>query len=42
MGLVEAFLFRNVPRDTSWLQTLGSSLLVVFLFQATTLDYPSH
>jgi menaquinol-cytochrome c reductase cytochrome b subunit len=36
VGLVEAFLFRNVPRDTSWLQTLGSSLLVVFLFQATT------
>jgi quinol-cytochrome oxidoreductase complex cytochrome b subunit len=36
VGLVEAFLFRNVPRDTSWLQTLGSSLLVVFLVQATT------
>ena len=36
VGLVEAFLFRNVPGDTSWLQTLGSSLLVVFLLQATT------
>ena len=36
VGLVEAFLFRNVPRDTSWLQTLGSSLLTVFLLQATT------
>jgi menaquinol-cytochrome c reductase cytochrome b subunit len=36
VGLVEAFLFRNVPRDTSWLQTLGSSLLVGFLFPATT------
>ena len=36
VGLVEAFLFRNVPKDTSWLQTLGSSLLVVFLVQATT------
>jgi quinol-cytochrome oxidoreductase complex cytochrome b subunit len=36
VGLVEAFLFRNVPKDTSWLQTLGSSLLIVFLLQATT------
>jgi quinol-cytochrome oxidoreductase complex cytochrome b subunit len=36
LGLVEAFLFRNVPRDTSWLQTLGSSLLTVFLMQAIT------
>lgn len=36
VGLVEAFLFRNVPKDTSWLQTLGSSLLVVFVLQATT------
>ena len=36
VGLVEAFLFRKVPRDTSWLQTLGSSLLIVFLLQATT------
>jgi len=36
VGLVEAFLFRKVPGDTSWLQTLGSSLLTVFLFQATT------
>src|SRR3954468_6120065 len=36
VGLVEAFLFRNVPKDTSWLQTLGSSLLIVFMVQATT------
>ena len=36
VGLVEEFLFRNVPRDTSWLQTLGSSLLIVFVLQATT------
>jgi quinol-cytochrome oxidoreductase complex cytochrome b subunit len=36
VGLVEQFLFRKVPGDTSWLQTLGSSLLVVFLVQATT------
>ena len=26
VGLVESFLFRKVPGDTSWLQTLGSSL----------------
>ncbi len=36
VGLVETFLFRNVPEDTSWLQTLGSSLLIVFVLQATT------
>ena len=36
IGLVEAFLFRNVPGDTSWLQTLGSSLLTVFLMQSIT------
>jgi menaquinol-cytochrome c reductase cytochrome b subunit len=36
IGLVEAFLFRNVPGDTSWLQTLGSALLTVFLMQAIT------
>jgi menaquinol-cytochrome c reductase cytochrome b subunit len=36
VGLVEKFLFRNVPRDTSWLQTLGFSLLMVFVLQAVT------
>src|SRR3954447_11999984 len=36
VGLIEAFLFRKVPRDTSWLQTLGSSLLIVFVVQAVT------
>ena len=36
VGLIEKFLFRNVPGDTSWLQTLGSSLLIVFVLQATT------
>jgi menaquinol-cytochrome c reductase cytochrome b subunit len=36
VGLIEKFLFRNVPSDTSWLQTLGSSLLIVFVLQATT------
>ena len=29
------FLFRNVPRDVSWLQTLGSATLTAFLVQAT-------
>jgi ubiquinol-cytochrome c reductase cytochrome b subunit/menaquinol-cytochrome c reductase cytochrome b subunit len=38
-GLVSVgryFLFRNVPRDISWLQTLGSALVTTFLIQATT------
>jgi ubiquinol-cytochrome c reductase cytochrome b subunit/menaquinol-cytochrome c reductase cytochrome b subunit len=38
-GLVSVgkyLLFRNVPRDISWLQTLGSGLITVFLVQATT------
>jgi quinol-cytochrome oxidoreductase complex cytochrome b subunit len=38
-GLVSVskyFLFRNVPRDISWLQTLGSALLTVFIVQVTT------
>ena len=29
-------LFRNVPKDISWLQTLGSALMTVFILQATT------
>ena len=29
-------LFRNVPKDISWLQTLGSALITVFILQATT------
>lgn len=29
-------LFRNVPKDISWLQTLGSGLITTFLIQATT------
>jgi menaquinol-cytochrome c reductase cytochrome b subunit len=36
VGQIEKFLFRYVPGDTSWLQTLGSSLLIVFVLQATT------
>jgi quinol-cytochrome oxidoreductase complex cytochrome b subunit len=33
--LVRAFLFRKVPA-TGWWHTLGSSLLTVFILQATT------
>ncbi len=29
-------LFRNVPKDISWLQTLGSALITVFIVQAVT------
>jgi quinol-cytochrome oxidoreductase complex cytochrome b subunit len=38
-GLVSVgnyLLFRNVPKDISWLQTLGSALVTVFIVQATT------
>jgi menaquinol-cytochrome c reductase cytochrome b subunit len=30
------FLFRNVPRDTTWMQTLGSAALTAFIVQALT------
>ncbi len=30
------FLFRNVPKDISWLQTLGAALITVFIVQAVT------
>ena len=30
------FLFRNVPRDISWMQTLGSAALTAFIVQALT------
>jgi quinol-cytochrome oxidoreductase complex cytochrome b subunit len=30
------FLFRNVPRDVSWAQTLGSATLTAFIVQALT------
>ncbi len=36
VSVTKYFLFRNVPRDISWLQTLGSALITVFLVQATT------
>jgi menaquinol-cytochrome c reductase cytochrome b subunit len=38
-GLVSVgrfFLFRNVPRDISFLQTLGSAALTIFIVQVTT------
>ncbi len=36
VGGVRYFLFRNVPADTSWLQTLGSATLTAFIVQAIT------
>jgi quinol---cytochrome c reductase cytochrome b subunit, bacillus type len=33
---VKYFLFRNVPRDSSWWHTLGSATLTAFLVQAGT------
>ena len=30
------FLFRNVPRDVSWVQTLGSATLTAFIVQTLT------
>ena len=36
VGGVKYFLFRNVPRDTNWMQTLGSATLTAFLVQAVT------
>ena len=36
VGGVKYFLFRNVPADVNWFQTLGSATLTAFLVQATT------
>jgi menaquinol-cytochrome c reductase cytochrome b subunit len=36
VGAIKYFLFRKVPRDTSWAQTLGSATLTAFLIQALT------
>src|SRR5881628_364943 len=36
VGGVKYFLFRHVPRDTSWAQTLGSASLTAFIVQAVT------
>ena len=36
IGGVKYFLFRKVPGDTNWMQTLGSATLTAFLVQAVT------
>ena len=36
VGSVKYFLFRNVPRDTNWMQTLGAATLTAFIVQAVT------
>jgi quinol-cytochrome oxidoreductase complex cytochrome b subunit len=36
VGAVKFFLFRKVPRDTNWMQTLGSASLTAFLVQLVT------
>ena len=36
VGAVKYFLFRKVPGDTNWFQTLGSATLTAFIVQATT------
>ena len=36
LGGLRYFLFRNVPRDTNWMQTLGAATLTAFLVQAVT------
>jgi menaquinol-cytochrome c reductase cytochrome b subunit len=36
VSLNRYLLFRNVPRDISWLQTLGAALITTFLIQAVT------
>ena len=36
VSLNKYLLFRNVPKDISWLQTLGAALLTTFLIQVVT------
>src|SRR5499427_6069798 len=36
VGAIKYFLFRKVPGDTNWFQTLGSATLTAFLVQAIT------
>ncbi|HSC92772.1 MAG TPA: cytochrome b N-terminal domain-containing protein [Gaiellaceae bacterium] len=36
VGGVRYFLFRNVPGDVNWMQTLGSATLTAFIVQAVT------
>ena len=36
IGYTKWFLFRNVPRDVNWMQTLGAATLTAFIVQAVT------
>ena len=36
VGYTKWFLFRKVPRDISWVQTLGAASLTAFIVQALT------
>jgi menaquinol-cytochrome c reductase cytochrome b subunit len=36
VGATRYFLFRKVPADTNWMQTLGSATLTAFIVQAVT------
>src|SRR5262245_2556379 len=36
VGYTKWFLFRNVPRDINWMQTLGAASLTAFIVQAVT------
>ena len=36
VGGVKYFLFRNVPHDVNWMQTLGAATLTAFIVQAVT------
>ncbi len=36
VGAVRYFLFRKVPSDTNWMQTLGSATLTAFIVQTVT------
>ncbi|HXV32738.1 MAG TPA: DUF4405 domain-containing protein, partial [Gaiellaceae bacterium] len=36
VGGLKYFLFRNVPRDSSWFHTLGSATLTAFIVQLVT------
>jgi menaquinol-cytochrome c reductase cytochrome b subunit len=36
VGGIKYFLFRKVPADTNWMQTLGSATLTAFIVQAVT------
>jgi len=36
VGAIRYFLFRKVPSDTNWFQTLGSATLTAFIIQALT------